>query len=688
VVLDVDYPKQLDAELQTTLAASGAPYQSTRPDDAPGRGHYIFRQPADRQIGCSAGGLAGMGLDVKGAGGVIILEPTYHPAGGEYRWIKCGAVPELPAAVAEKLTDAGERESAATDAEVEAFLAEHTGASRPQLFNTWPQKFADALARYESRHTTMARYLPAVAEEAMAGYYAARPAVDKLRAAFLAAKFRAYNGKAPMDADEALDAFNGILAWAIGQAKGKTVEEIREKVEANLERNSVQSLLSGAGQAEATEDPDPSEAESGPGLANLVDLEQGFWQSRESLTTIYEAALARMCSPWAVLGCCVARVLTQIPPHIVLPDVFGTFGSLNWFGAIAAPSGGGKGMANGLARRLVGEVNDYPLGSGEGMVNAFWRNTKTDEGKNTLERIVAVMFDAPEIDALAALGARSGSTLMSTLRKAFSGERLGFGYKQSKDSVPSVAADTYRLTFLCSVQPGRAAALLGDADGGTPQRFMWFPGVDSRLTLEAFDRHCPVPELVLPSATMWQYRTEVRIPAEAEREIVLHRARSQSTFDVDPLDGHAMFEREKFAFALAVLDGRNHIDSDDWRLSGIAAKVSDATRDWVKAGMAEAERTEAARAGRLTGERLHAASEAKADAEVRTWNRIADKVVRTVGKAGPEGMTEAAARRDAAGRDRKHITSDMFAALAATDPPRLIKVPRPPGDQTDRWRVP
>ena len=95
VVIDVDKPELLPAWLQTALADVGGPYQSTRPD-AGGRGHHIFRQPAERQIGCSPGRLAGMGLDVRGVGGVIILAPTFPPDGGEYRWQTGGAITELP----------------------------------------------------------------------------------------------------------------------------------------------------------------------------------------------------------------------------------------------------------------------------------------------------------------------------------------------------------------------------------------------------------------------------------------------------------------------------------------------------------------------------------------------------------------------------------------------------------------
>ena len=72
-----------------------------------------------------------------------------------------------------------------------------------------------------------------------------------------------------MDGDDAADAFNGILAWAIGQAKRHTPAEVREKVNQNLLRNTQALLPSGAtdtGQVIPNESPDAevnAEADTG-----------------------------------------------------------------------------------------------------------------------------------------------------------------------------------------------------------------------------------------------------------------------------------------------------------------------------------------------------------------------------------------------------------------------------------------
>jgi hypothetical protein len=229
VGIDVDKPELMPQWLQTALTESGAPFQSTRPD-TPGRGHYIFRQPDGRRIGCSTGKLAGIGLDVKGCGGVIIVAPTMHPDGGEYRWQNTGEIPVLPDEIADKTTDARDRESAATDSEVRKFLDTHTDASISSQMNGWISKWKTAIAQHDSRHKTMVAIMPWAMEEARCGYVSARGASEVLRSLFITAKTRReYNGTAPMTEARANAAFDGILAWGIGQAMQHPIAELRER---------------------------------------------------------------------------------------------------------------------------------------------------------------------------------------------------------------------------------------------------------------------------------------------------------------------------------------------------------------------------------------------------------------------------------------------------------------------------
>ena len=85
IVFDVDQPDKLPDILRKHLRA--APYQSTRPD-VPGRGHYVFLQPPGRRIGNSGGRLGGAWGEVRGANGVIMAQPSHHPEGGHYQWVR------------------------------------------------------------------------------------------------------------------------------------------------------------------------------------------------------------------------------------------------------------------------------------------------------------------------------------------------------------------------------------------------------------------------------------------------------------------------------------------------------------------------------------------------------------------------------------------------------------------------
>lgn len=375
---------------------------------------------------------------------------------------------------------------------------------------------------------------------------------------------------------------------------------------------------------------------------SIFDLERGFWTERDSLKAIYIGALARMCAPWAVLGYCAARALTMVRPHCTLPALIGGPGSLNWFCAITAKSGGGKSSSAAVARELV----DFPviprnLGSGEGIVDAYVKpaNKETGEPKGLHE---SIMFTADEIDTVKALKDRQGSTLMGTIRQAFTSEKLGTSNRTA--SSLHLDAHSYRMTLALNVQPARAGTLMDDQHGGTLQRIMWFPGTDARIDAQVPD----MPgALLLPSPSKWLYPRDLRIPYEAIELIRDERARAMRG-EQNALDGHALFIREKFAYALAVLDGRDEMTLDDWRLAGTASRVSDRTREWVMYELEQAEEDEAAKRGALAGVSQHAADERKTDMVARRKSRIAKWVLSKL-ESGPltnRQLTQAISSRD------------------------------------------
>jgi hypothetical protein len=195
---------------------------------------------------------------------------------------------------------------------------------------------------------------------------------------------------------------------------------------------------------------------------------------------------------------------------------------------------------------------------------------------------------------------------------------------------------------------------------------MWFPSTDKRISRDR-------PEwdgkpLQLPEAKVWRYKRTLEVP-EAAVDLILDEHVKRQQGQGDALDGHALFVREKFAFALAVLDGRGFLNDEDWELSGIAMKVSDATREWVAAAKDQAARDDAADRGMLLGVSHQAAEEEKTHRHIHRVNRVAGWVLCKL-KDNPRGLTGGALNKLAPSRDRSMV-STAIKFLAEQDPPKI-----------------
>lgn len=355
-------------------------------------------------------------------------------------------------------------------------------------------------------------------------------------------------------------------------------------------RLTLGSGLKGATGKRRTNVPDPSETVEYP--VNVEEVDElslvgsrvdDLFDQRPVLTHIRDFALSRMTSPAAVLGVTLLRVLALVPPTVVLPALIGGLGSLNLFCALVGPSGSGKGAAESAAKdafRWPEHVFLATTGSGEGIAHCY---AHIDKGNQVDDRH-SVLFTVAEVDTLAAISSRQGSTLLSQLRSAFSGERLGFSYADRSRRL-LLERHNYRLGMIVGVQPERALGLLNDTDGGTPQRFIWVPATDRRVSATPPPEPAPItltmPQWVALTRQSIEGYNVIHIPQEVADEIRANhaaRARGEGT----ALDGHAMFAREKVAFALAVLDGRAIMDLDDWRIAGMVMNLSEVTRTSIE----------------------------------------------------------------------------------------------------------
>jgi hypothetical protein len=298
----------------------------------------------------------------------------------------------------------------------------------------------------------------------------------------------------------------------------------------------------------------------------------------------------------------MAGAIATIPHEVTLPPTVGSKASLNLFVAHVGESGGGKGIAEGVAAEgfpFCGITETYPIGAGEGIARTFRPHGTKDGEPNAL---AAAIFSAAEVDTLASIAGRTGSTVSAELRKLYSGEHLGFA-NSGKETRNIVQAHSYRACLSIGVQPSRSQVLLGAADGGLPQRFVWLPTTDPDADALNLD-HLSDDELIgrtTAKIDSWEwtrpswYRDlrngHLQIPGAAIREILLHRnavVRADST--VNPLDGHALLTQLKVAAALMAMEGRTVVNIEDWTLARDVMSVSRATREHCLQALASARR--------------------------------------------------------------------------------------------------
>lgn len=260
-----------------------------------------------------------------------------------------------------------------------------------------------------------------------------------------------------------------------------------------------------------------------------------------------------------------------------------------------------------------------------------------------------MLFTSAEVDGLAALRARQGSTLMPQLRSAFLGERLGFAYADQKRRIP-LEPHSYRLGLVVGVQPDRAAALLDESDGGTPQRFVWLPSTDPDLT--ANPDPPPPPMVIQATRSSWS-TSDLFVPPEVATDIrEAHVARARG--DGHALDGHALFAREKVAAALTLLDDRRVMTVDDWQLAGRVMAKSDRTRTLIVACLKARQDAADTERARREGRRAVVVAEAVADA---ASSRVINRMLDYLQHHGPSARSDV--RRAVRGPDR-HLADDAL----------------------------
>jgi hypothetical protein len=433
-----------------------------------------------------------------------------------------------------------------------------------------------------------------------------------------------------------------------------------------------------------------------------LTLPDEFWQARETLSRIRQAAHSKVRSADVVFYGALVRIAAMAPNTLRADTGIGTAASLNLFAAIVGPSGGGKSSGLSVGRDLVKEtrpIEEFPLGSGEGIAEAYMGEVMqptgdmAKDGSAKMAKVRAmvrhnVLFHSDEGSTLVKLLERAGSTIGETLRSAWSGETIG--QKNGRvETTRTVPARSYAAGLVIGWQPSTILPLLDDHEAGTPQRFLYCWAVDQSIpprsarVLWPGEMLSPFPDGVPTSLPPPGSIVAAPAPSMVGETIVFAHSITDELYDTehakntgslpadhplrDPFRSQHPVLKVKIASLLALLEGRRNVDEDDWRLAQVVIDTSDRVRTYLQAlaaGKAAAAREAAETAEHAMEWRREQARHSVREAvETGVERRVAVRAAVRVREAG--GMTLGALRRVTAMRDRPAIEAAVELAVAA-----------------------
>lgn len=506
------------------------------------------------------------------------------------------------------------------------------------------------------------------------------------------------------DRSEALHALVGACrssALTLGQthtiaaAYAPAVEKYGDRIAAEVERSwaKVDPPLGIAGLIAAPAAAEPEQQEPRAGLAQFL-LPADVWTRTPALTHIYRAAMARLVTPDALLHGVLA-ILASLLHHGSRVETGKGASPLCYFVAPIGESGAGKSEGVKTARELLttwidqrfaiagadGWI-DAPLGSGEGLIEAFMGEHVTTKrgpdgeplldkaGNERTERVRAQvrhngLFTADEGRQVLAIDARKGSTVLAVLCELWSGATAGQTNAEAART-RKLRGGTYVVALIAGFQVATVDALFADEAGGTPQRFVFAPAEYAPFAdLDDDEDDAEWPGELNPNIPVTP--VTVQLAPEQRREVrraIRAKAAGRSTDGA--LDGHRMLLRCRLAALLALLHGHTDVDTDTWDLAGLLVAHSCGLRDWLAAqGRRKAEKKQRAQQDHAVETAARAAVATQQSGRVI---RAASHIVRAVEKAGgtlTRGRALHALRSDL--RDVRELALDRAATLGLVE---------------------
>lgn len=569
IALVSEHPESVDTFKRTVQQVTGS-------DGA----HYVFQAPFE--VRNSAQQFAEK-IDIRGEGGQIVVGPTIHPNGKPYRWFANPVDVEplmAPEWVLERIEEMGRTEPRS---EVPSGTSERSLPVKALYASDVSRGTDDDPTEYANALLDPATFLHKAGWQYMENrgqdMYWCRP------------------GKDPRGGHSAILHPSGVVTvftttldpvWhSIGRSgKGGTVLltpfDLYCVVEHGGDVKGAMSFIRRTMMPQRVA-PAPRMQDEEAGTHSGVDahaadvslnLPDEFWASRDWLGHIRDAAYSRRVSPDALFAATMARYACLVPPDVQIPAIIGSTSTFDFISCVVAKSAGGKTIANGVAEELIHTTDERflmsaPIGSGEGLIQAFMGREKDEKGKPTGDPSYkfgvhkAVHFVADEATALMEQNARKGTTIVQTLCSAWSGATLG-QLNASEETKRIVPGKKRRVTACLNIQTLRGHELLADhlKAVGFPQRIL-FSWAHSPLPASIPAWPGPIKYRVYSTGSTLEYAPEIVSEVQDEREAVM-----EGRLVLDDLDGHQTLLRLKLAGLMAMFGGSTTVTVDDWALAG------------------------------------------------------------------------------------------------------------------------
>ncbi|MBS9532076.1 bifunctional DNA primase/polymerase [Mycolicibacillus trivialis] len=347
-----------------------------------------------------------------------------------------------------------------------------------------------------------------------------------------------------------------------------------------------------------------------------VTLPSSFWEARESLRHVRDAALKDRAAPDATLAAALARISAWTPPRVTVDTGIMSPVSLNFYAAAVSWSGKGKTSATEAADRvlrlvpswstdpmdshdeehcpvMVPDGEPFPrvgkIRSGEGIAEAFWGDATVPDLKGKPVKVRRrirsnVLMHTDEASSLVKYILDAKQTVGETLREGWSGQHIG----QSNGEAARyrfVERGSYRLALSVGFHLSVLAEILTAEQVlvGTPQRFYaaWSkpdPKQVSREMLKALPDRDPLTVSV-PAVGM---RLCASLREKVDEERITEWLRDDDADDEPDLKSQRVAMVARLAGLLAILDGRTETDDtgllvlneDDWQLAEVMFSTS------------------------------------------------------------------------------------------------------------------